>query len=291
MLIFLKKVFILSIFLFLISSLLTAQENYALYTAKGKEMSFKELVQQVSGKDIVLFGELHNDKTLHELQLKLTQHLAKDQRLMLGAEMLERHDQKVIDEYLQGIIDTSQLFNEATLWPNFKSDYLPLLAFAKRESIPFIATNIPRPLAKVAAFKNIAYLDSICTDSMRNLMVPFPFILPEKAVPYKELIKSDFGASHNMDTKKIVAAQALKDATMAHSILKNREAGYLFVHYHGDFHSKDFGGITHWLKTADKKLNVSVISSVEADDLSFQKDWKKQGDVIIVVKKSGPKSY
>ncbi len=265
---------------------------YAVYTSKGKPVEIKTMIDGLEEQDIILFGELHNDQTLHKIQLLLAQKLSEKKPLMMGAEMLERHNQNLIDEYLQGIIDTTQLFKEADLWPNFKSDYLPLLDLAKEKNLPFVASNIPRTLAKIAAFNSINYLDSIATDSIRLLMNPFPFEMNNKVKPYKELIKSDFGASHGMDTKKIVAAQALKDATMAHSICKNLEDTKLFLHYNGDFHSKDFGGIVYWLNHyTSKKLEIGVISTVESDNLEFKKDWKKQADYIIVVLKDGPKSY
>jgi uncharacterized iron-regulated protein len=288
------KISTLLTLLFICSLAISAQDStyYALYNSKGKQVGIATMIEELAEQDIVLFGELHNDQTLHELQLTVAQRLNDKKRLMFGAEMLERHNQSLIDEYLQDIIDTSHLFEEADLWPNFKSDYLPLLDFAKEKKAPFIATNIPRTLAKIAAFKNIKYLDSIRTDTLNSLMCPFPFSLPEKAKPYKELIKSDFGASHGMDTRKIVAAQALKDATMASSILELYNSERIFLHFNGDFHSKDHGGIAYWLNFySDKKLDISVISSVESNSLDFKKEWKKQGDFIIVVLENGPKSY
>jgi uncharacterized iron-regulated protein len=288
------KISTLLTLLFICSLAISAQDStyYALYNFKGKQVGIATMIEELAEQDIVLFGELHNDQTLHELQLTVAQRLNDKKRLMFGAEMLERHNQSLIDEYLQDIIDTSHLFEEADLWPNFKSDYLPLLDFAKEKKAPFIATNIPRTLAKIAAFKNIKYLDSIRTDTLNSLMCPFPFSLPEKAKPYKELIKSDFGASHGMDTRKIVAAQALKDATMASSILELYNSERIFLHFNGDFHSKDHGGIAYWLNFySDKKLDISVISSVESNSLDFKKEWKKQGDFIIVVLETGPKSY
>ncbi len=274
------------------SNFLRAQEYFAIYNAKGKPVKCSVLVESFNLKEIVLFGELHNDSSLHVLELEITKKLAEKNDVVLGAEMLERHDQAIIDEYVQGIIDTTTLFKEASLWPNFKTDYLPLVDLARSQKRTFVATNIPRSLAKVAAFKSVEHLDSIATDSIKDLVAPFPFELPEKAKPYKALIKSDFGASHGMDTKKIVAAQALKDATMAESILKNWEKGQLFIHYNGDFHSIHHGGIGHWLRAySNEKLDIGVISAVESKTLDFDKEWKKQGDFIIVVLDSAPKSY
>jgi uncharacterized iron-regulated protein len=62
-------------------------------------------------------------------------------------------------------------------------------------------------------------------------------------------------------------AQAIKDATMAHFILKNFEEGEQFIHYHGSFHSDNFEGIVWYLKQANPELKIVTIASVEQADL------------------------
>ena len=57
-----------------------------------------------------------------------------DTNLVLGSEMLEVDDQLVIDEYLAGII-LKNLHLSVKYGPNFKTDYLPILNFAKDQSI------------------------------------------------------------------------------------------------------------------------------------------------------------
>ena len=40
---------------------------------------------------------------------------------------------------------------EAKLWPNYNTDYAPILEFAKKNELDFIATNIPRRYASMVA--------------------------------------------------------------------------------------------------------------------------------------------
>tara|TARA_B110000444_G_C18564415_1_gene466364 strand:+ start:472 stop:666 length:195 start_codon:yes stop_codon:yes gene_type:complete len=55
--------------------------------------------------DVVLFRELHDNPTLHWLQLLLTEDLGtKANELVLGAEMLEADYRLPVDEYLSGVI-------------------------------------------------------------------------------------------------------------------------------------------------------------------------------------------
>ena len=45
---------------------------YVLYNAKGKKVSYKKMINFLKGKDIVLFGEFHNNPISHWLQLEVT---------------------------------------------------------------------------------------------------------------------------------------------------------------------------------------------------------------------------
>ena len=63
-----------------------------------------------------------------------------------------------------------------------------------------------------------------------------------------------------------IAAQAVKDATMAESIFRNLEKGKLFLHYNGDYHSKQYGGTVWYLKKLNPELKIAVISVFESED-------------------------
>ena len=113
---------------------------YQIYNIKGKKVSYAKLFKQAMGADVVLFGELHNNPICHWLQLELTADLFKEKgnQLVLGAEMFERDGQLILDEYIDGEISTRSFESQARLWPNYETDYKPLIEFAKENSIPFI---------------------------------------------------------------------------------------------------------------------------------------------------------
>lgn len=50
-----------------------------------------------------------------------------------------------------------------------------------------------------------------------------------------------------------ISAQATKDATMAESILKNFQTGKTFIHYNGNYHSKEFG---EFIGTLNRKIQI-----------------------------------
>ena len=64
---------------------------YVLFDNTGKEITYGELVKQLSGYDIVFLGEIHNCPITHWLEFEIARSMYaihKD-KLMLGAEMLE----------------------------------------------------------------------------------------------------------------------------------------------------------------------------------------------------------
>jgi uncharacterized iron-regulated protein len=79
-------------------------------------------------------------------------------------------------------------------------------------------------------------------------------------------------------------AQAIKDATMAHFILKNLKAGNTFIHFHGTYHSDNFEGITWYLKQHNPDLKIVTINSSEQEEVSvLEEENKNKADFILVI--------
>ena len=57
-------------------------------------------------------------------------------------------------------------------------------------------------------------------------------------------------------------AQAAKDATMAHFIMRNWSAGKTMFHLNGSYHSSNFEGIVWHLKQQNKDLKIITIEQV-----------------------------
>ena len=84
------------------------------------------MLKDLRGQEVVLIGELHNNPISHWLELEITQALAEQRQLVLGAEMFERDIQLALTNYLQGKITAKGLDSSARLWKNYKTDYAPL---------------------------------------------------------------------------------------------------------------------------------------------------------------------
>ena len=214
--------------LFLLGWLLTvggfAQDKkaYVFFDKNGKRTSYKKLLRKSEKADIVLFGEYHNNPIAHWLELELLKDLQPKRLLILGAEMLERDNQEALDRYLQGAIDQKGLDTLARLWKNYKTDYKPLVDFAKKHQLPFVATNIPRQYANLVYKKGIQALDTLASTE-KQWIVRLPFAYDGSLSQYEKMKKM---SGHN--TENLPMAQAIKDATMAESILAHLKPNSLF---------------------------------------------------------------
>ncbi|MDM1553333.1 MULTISPECIES: ChaN family lipoprotein [Chryseobacterium] len=240
---------------------------YQFYDQKGKEIKTDKLVKELADYDVVFFGENHNSSINHWLQLKITEALyeKKNGKLILGAEMFERDNQTQLNQYLNGTFDAKTLKDSARLWNNYATDYKPLVDFAKNKKLNFIATNIPRRYASQTAKEGLESLNQL-NDKEKAYIAQLPVKVTLDTPGYPEM-KAMMG-DHAEGTKvmNFISAQAIKDATMAESILKNIQAGKTFIHYNGNYHSKEFGGTYWYIKQKNPNLKMVVISVFESED-------------------------
>jgi len=235
---------------------------YRIFSEKGKEVKYKELVTDAMKADIILFGELHNNPISHWLQLELTKdvYVEKQDHLILGAEMFESDNALILSEYVSKQIPRKNFEKEARLWPNYKTDYKPLVEFALEKNIPFVATNIPRRYAAIVYKGGFEELDGL-NDEAKALIAPLPINYDPELNCYKQMLQmGGMGAHVNENLPK---AQAMKDATMAHFILKNWKKGDTFIHYNGSYHSDNFESIVWYLLEANPNLKIMTIASTQ----------------------------
>ncbi|MDC6350919.1 ChaN family lipoprotein [Zeaxanthinibacter sp. PT1] len=275
-----SRTIVFTISLCLLAHFVFSQDRaYQLFTSKGKKTTFRKMSKNLEEKDIILFGELHDNPIAHWLQLELAKQLHNSNPLLLGAEMIETDNQQALNAYLDGRIDQKGLDSLARLWSNYKTDYAPLVNFARENKLPFIGTNIPRRYASMVYRAGFAALDTL-SPIEKKWIAPLPIPFDPSLTKYQEILQmmGDHGSP------ELVMAQAIKDATMAHSILENYKEGYLFLHFNGSFHSDDYQGILWYLKQMRPKLKYATIATVSQDDLRMlEKEYKGRADFILCV--------
>ncbi|MEO7291995.1 MAG: ChaN family lipoprotein, partial [Ginsengibacter sp.] len=169
-----KKIFLpVLCCLFLINVFSQNKPAYVLYNPKGKKVSYQKMLKTLQQKDVVLFGEFHNNPISHWLQLEVTKDLKEKRDIVLGAEMFEQDNQPALDLYLEGKLSAKGLDSMARLWKNYPTDYAPLVNFAKENKIAFAATNIPRRYASMVSKGGFPALDTISAKE-KTWMAPLP---------------------------------------------------------------------------------------------------------------------
>ena len=252
---------------FVFTAFKTNKPVYLLFNEKGKKVKYDKMLDQVKDADIVLFGELHNNAIAHWLQRELTKDLyeLKDTNLVLGAEMFESDNQLILDEYFSGLISQTRFEAEVRLWNNYKTDYKPLLEFARENNLRFVATNVPRRYASLVNSKGFDGLEEL-SDEAKTFLPPLPVLYDPELPAYKNMLNMEGMGSHA--NENFPKAQAIKDATMAHFILENWLPGKLLIHYHGAYHSDNFESIYWYLKQHNPNLNIVTLTTVSQEDIS-----------------------
>ena len=268
---------------------LNAQDKkaYQLFDKKGKKVTFDKVIKETSKTEVVLFGEFHDNPICHWLQLELTKEIAAKRQVVLGAEMIEADNQRQLNDYLSGKITQKQLDSTARLWPNYKTDYKPLVDFAKASKLPFIATNIPRRYASMVHKKGFEVLETL-SDEEKSWIAPQP-IPYNKDLPGYTQMMTMMGEHTSPNMPK---AQASKDATMAYFITKNLQPNSVFIHFNGSFHSDNFDGINWYLRKYQPEIKIVTISTVEQNQLKkLENEHLNKADFILVVDENMTKTH
>lgn len=286
-----SKNLLLPILFFSAFQLSVAQtEPYKIFDSKGKEVTFENIVKDSKKSEVIFFGELHNNSIAHWLQLQLLKNLhVNGNKVILGGEFFERDDQMNIDEWFDGKLTDKNFEAEAKLWNNYQVDYKPLMLYAKKNNIPFVATNVPRKYASMVSRKGLSVVDSLSEEAKKSI-APLP-IEVDKTLPGYVGMK-DMMHGSGMNAEFMVEAQALKDATMAYSLFDYLEKGNYVLHINGSYHSNNSEGIIWYLKKAYPKTKILTISTIEQENIKeLEEKSKGIADYIIVLPTDSPKSY
>jgi uncharacterized iron-regulated protein len=269
---------------------------YKIFTGEGKKADYGDMLKASAKADVVFFGELHDNPVAHWLEYELTKdlHAAKGSSLILAAEMFETDNQLIIDEYFAGTIKESSFESEVRLWTNYKTDYKPLLNFAKEKGLKFVASNIPRRYASAVASGGFEALQGLSPEAL-NYIAPLPVDYDPELPCYKDMLSMGGSIGGQMTknvSENLPKAQAIKDATMASSIVKYRQPSQSVIHYNGSYHSDRYMGIIWYLNKYSPGLKILTITTVLQDDIDNMKDESRgKADFVIIIPASMTRTY
>jgi uncharacterized iron-regulated protein len=286
---FMKQLQVSFFFSILLLGFAQAQHKpaYQLFTNEGKIADYDAMIMDLSQSDMVFFGEYHTNPISHWLQLEMSKsfHEIKGNSLFFGAEMFESGNQLVLNEYLNDLYPEDKMIPEITqLWGNYKTDYKPLVDFAKEKKLRFIATNIPRRYASMFNKKGMDALKDLSHEALSLIGPDLEKFFDPTVKAYAEMAEQ-MGEHVPENMLSIQIAQASKDATMAHFSLLNFKKGDLLFHFEGSYHSNYNQGIIWWINKIQPGLTMKSITTVTQTEWNEMKteDKKTIANYIIVV--------
>ena len=276
----------------------TDESNYRIYNARGDAATIQDIIAAIEKSDVVFLGENHDDATAHYLQAELFKKVfesyGRQRPIALSLEMFERDVQTIVDEYLKDLITEKKFLDDSRPWNNYKTDYRPLVEFAKQNKLSVIAANAPRRYVNMVSRNGRAALTQLSPDA-KKWLAPLPYAAPSEEYAKKFNALMGNIKSETNPTSKILDAQALWDATMAFSIQEflKKEKNALIVHLNGAFHTESrLGTAEQFLRLQPKAKILVVTMRSEEEFTKFDKaKHENLGDFIILTDAKIPRSF
>lgn len=232
-------------------------------------VSEEELMEDVCGEGVrlVLFGEEHGSAACHELERRVFQRMSEAKPCILSLEMLSTDQQDATDAYLARQ-NAAELANPN--WENWE-DYVPLVSRARRTGSVVVAANAPRRFTSLVAKEGYEGLAEYAKDD-RALIAPLPYKGPSTALRKKLghiFWRRCVSLEENEEREtRMLWAQSLWDATMAHNILTamHRHPDRPCFHVCGRYHIEHFLGIVEQLEHYSENMNSDEGGGVAGGD-------------------------
>ncbi|KXK00877.1 MAG: putative iron-regulated protein [Acidobacteria bacterium OLB17] len=271
--------------------------NYRVFDSQGGASSLDKIIEAAGKADVIFLGERHDDAVGHFIESEIFRRAfeayGKERPVALSLEMFERDTQIVVDEYLQGLITEKKFLDDSRPWGNYKTDYRPLIEFAKANKLTVIAANAPRRYINMVSRGGRSSLDKLSKDAKRWL-APLPYAEASESYAKKFTALMSGSGEASMGIKNILDSQSLWDATMADSMArylkKNKKA--LIVQVNGSFHSESrLGTVEHLLRYRPETKVLVVTMQYEDDFQHFDKAKDTNiGDFVILTDAKVPRS-
>ena len=274
-----------------------SDQMYRVYDGQGNPSTFDAVVKAMADADVVFLGEQHDDAVGHAVEAELFRRAVEtyspQRRVGLSLEMFERDVQVVLDEYLGGLITEQHFLSSSRPWPNYKTDYRPMVELAKEKRLAVIAANAPRRYVNMVSRNGREALAGLSKEA-REWLAPLPYPEPSKAYSdkFNELMKGSGGPESS--NPKIINSQALWDATMADSIVSYLKENKrpLVVQVNGGFHSEGRLGTVEQLLGYRPKTRAIVVAIQYEDDVTKFDGSKHKalGDFAVLTDGKQPRS-
>ena len=256
----------------------------------GEARPWAAMIDELAQADVVFIGENHDDPNTHKLELAILQELAgKGRPVTLSMEMFERDVQGPLSNYGTGKLPEPDFLKFSRPWPNYPTDYKPLVEFAVSRKIPVIAANVPRPFASDVSKNGFAAL-ATKSDEQRTWFAADLQCATGNDEYYRRFLEA-MGTHPDVAADRFYFAQCVKDETMAESIAGAFAAGTelkgqrpLVVHVNGAFHSDFHYGTVSRAQRRLPGKRIAVVTVLPVADIEKETPdtaERRRGDYLI----------
>jgi uncharacterized iron-regulated protein len=186
---------------------------------QDRKLPFPKLMDALDQNRVVFVGEIHDRYDHHLNQLAILQALhQKTPKLAIGVEWFQQPFQPVVNDFLAGRIDESELLRRTEYFDRWRYDYRmlrPIMEYAKANGLPVIALNAPVELTRKVSEGGLEALTAAERAQLPSRISP-----PDKA--YRSRLEKIF-ARHGEDKSQLenfMLVQRIWDETMAQNITR-----------------------------------------------------------------------
>ncbi|WP_297481987.1 ChaN family lipoprotein [uncultured Photobacterium sp.] len=243
------------------TSTATTMYDYTIASPQDEPLSVVQLAQALRDADIILVGEWHSHPAAHLLQAQLLAALyQQNPKITLSMEQFTRDNQLILNDYLAGNIGEKTLIKEANAWPNYDSDYRPLVEFAKQNNVDVIAANAPKSIVRCVGRQGPEYLNKLPPNE--RLWVARSLTLATDA--YQQTFIASMHHGNKAQTKRQFAAQTTWDDTMAESMVDylKQHPQQQIIHVAGRFHTAEGLGTASRIQARNPTLKIMMVTPI-----------------------------
>jgi uncharacterized iron-regulated protein len=220
---------------------------------------FDRMVGEASKSRVIIVGETHDNKSHHDLQLKIIRTLYEGGApLAVGLEMFRAENQELLDKWWRWGMPTEQfeaLYREnwGIPWPLYRDIFL----YTRQKRIPLVGLNVPREIIAKVAREGYGSL----TEAERKRLPPgLTCTIDEE---YRALIRKTFtehAHASGRSFEHFCEAQMVWDTAMAIHALDylDKNPGSRIVILAGSVHAWKYA-IPRQIATMRPDVTVSVI--------------------------------
>ncbi len=241
---------------------------------KGKEVTFKEMIDSVKKSRVIYFGEKHEVKEILAMQLKLLGELCRNNPdVGVGLEMFNYEQQHLIDGYLRRKMSLEELIKEYRKGKESFNlqHYGKILDYARDNNLEVLGLIIPRQSAAMVTRMGLAAIDG------QNLIIKSTDVdlnNEEYSEWFKKTIQNSLPMMQTgLNPDNFVKAQAAKDETMGKNIAKyfaKRKKNLQMLAIMGSGHCNYRFGVPErakkWARKEGIMLKDSVIVAEKLDE-------------------------